>query len=125
MNGYPKESVEDDHLFTKAQELKKRGDLMQSLQILESLRARHGHSAALLAAIGDAQWQMRDLPAATLSFREAIDSAPAWLPPSLGLFHCLWEQGKHRDALEEAKRFTATTGSDEYMEIVREINDKW
>jgi len=41
---------------------------------------------------------------------------------SLGLFHCLWIQGKRDEPLEETKRFMTISDSADYMEIVREIN---
>jgi hypothetical protein len=44
---------------------------------------------------------------------------------SKGLFHSLWKQGKLVEALEEVKRFQSISDSEDYQEIIREINEKW
>jgi len=43
---------------------------------------------------------------------------------SLGLFHTLWELEKRAEALEEIKRFQAVADSEDYRQIIREINEK-
>jgi hypothetical protein len=44
---------------------------------------------------------------------------------SKGLFHSLWKLGKQVEALEEVKRFQTISDSEDYREIVKEINEKW
>ncbi len=113
---------EDEALFSEALRLRDSGEYVKSLEILGRLQKTRADSGALFAVTGHVHWELGQLDEAVRQFEKAIELAPRYTPASLGLFHCLWGQDKRVEALEEAKRFTALTGSDEYMEIVREIN---
>ena len=50
-------------------------------------------------------------------YKCAIKISPKSEHASLGLFHCLWDQGKTDEALEEMKRFMSISDSEDYREI--------
>jgi hypothetical protein len=54
-------------------------------------------------------------------FKSAVVLSPKSEKASLGLFHCLWEQGKEDGAFEEMKRLIRTTKREEYQVIVDAI----
>jgi Zn/Cd-binding protein ZinT len=55
----------------------------------------------------------------------AVKLAPTSELYSLGLFHIFWSEGRQEDAFNEMKRFMAISDSEEYREIVTEINSTW
>ena len=57
-------------------------------------------------------------------YRKAIFLKPYSELSSLHLFHFLWDSGRTDDAFIEIKRFQSIAHSNDYMEIVREINEK-
>jgi hypothetical protein len=65
------------------------------------------------------------------AFKKLIPLKPTHDMASAGLFHSLWEQKRFDEAFEEMKRFVKTADKSrhkkqikEYMEIVREINER-
>jgi len=117
-----------DHLkqrFAEATKLKEKGDLSAAREIMLELSEIDPDSPAISAVLGHVFWEMQLLNEAITAFRRAVELAPNLEAASLGLFHCLWESGKREEALEEAKRFTSISGSDTYMEMVREITQKY
>lgn len=116
---------EADHVeFSKALDLEEQGELEAALERVKRLIASGATTSAAYAKAGGLLWELERTREAETEFRKAVERAPKWKVASLGLFHTLWDQGLRVDALEEAKRFTKLTGSDEYMEIVREINER-
>ena len=80
----------------------------------------------LRAVYANALWDRGDIEIATKEFQQAILFSPKSKIVSLGLFHCLWDQGKESDAFEEMARLTKLgVRCTDYEDIVREINDKW
>ncbi|MBZ0234482.1 MAG: tetratricopeptide repeat protein [Deltaproteobacteria bacterium] len=53
-----------------------------------------------------------------LFFRKAVEVRPQAEFSSLGLFHCLGEQERWKEALEEAIRFLSLRGSIEYDDLL-------
>jgi tetratricopeptide (TPR) repeat protein len=114
----------DQEIFEKGLSLKDSGDLRKALRVLSPLETRLPDAAPLLAVIGDIYWDLGEFQSAISYFQKAVCKAPTWTTASLGLFHTLWEGGRRNEALEEIKRFTLLTGSHEYDEVIREINEK-
>lgn len=110
--------------FSEAVKLKKTGQFECAKKILLDLQEKDPQSTAILAVLGDICWDMQLLEEAVSTFRRAIELSPTLEAVSLGLFHCLWELGKHEEALEEVKRFQSLSDSEDYREIVKEINEK-
>jgi len=71
--------------------------------------------------LGHIYWRMKDLEMAISSFRKATELAPRSERASVGLFHCLWEEGKQDEAIDEAKRFMTLSDSQDFREILEEI----
>ncbi len=110
--------------FTKVLTLEEQGRLEEAAQRLRILIDSGATTAAAYAKLGGILSELGQIAPAEGAFRKAVEKAPRWVTSSLGLFHILWQQDLQVDALEEAKRFTRLTGSDEYMDIVREINER-
>ncbi len=110
--------------FTKVVDLEEQGRLEEAAQRLRILIDSGATAASAYAKLGGLLSELGEIASAESAFREAVEKAPRWVTSSLGLFHILWQQDQRVDALEEAKRFTRLTGSDEYMDIVREINER-
>jgi tetratricopeptide (TPR) repeat protein len=110
--------------FSRVVELEEQKRFKEATQRLRSLIDAGATTAAAYAKLGGLLCELDQLDAAEGAFREAVAKAPRWVAASLGLFHTLWQKDLPVEALEEAKRFTKLTGSDEYMAIVREINER-
>jgi len=108
--------------FAKAMALKGSGKLAASMVILEKLIVARSKSAKLRCALGGVYWDLKKYAPAIKQFSVAVDISPTSELASLGLFHCLWEQGKRDLAFDEMKRFMLVSDSDDYREIVRELN---
>jgi len=99
-------------------------NLEQALVKLQMLEQNGDHSAIVFAKLGEVYWELENLASAIPAFRRATELMPNSESLSLSLFHCLWEDGQQVEALGEAKRFTAIAPSDDYRQIVEEINAK-
>lgn len=55
---------------------------------------------------------------AEMHSRTAISLLPHSQLASIGLFHVLWDQGKHREALTEVLRLVCTRDSEHYRELL-------
>lgn len=128
-------NAEHKQLLSRAGRLREEGQLQEALNLLLALRNSEPESPAVLCVLGHTYWDMRQLDDAIANFKRATEMRPTAGAASLGLFHCLWEQEKHYEALEEVKRFMAvadpnsthehTIGAiSDYRAIVNEINEK-
>lgn len=107
--------------FAEAMALKRDGQLSNAATIIERLVDSNPKSAKLKCALAGVYWDMEDLEPATRQFRQAVELAPTLELASLGLFHCLWEQGDQDAAFDEMRRFMAVATSDDYVRIVEEL----
>lgn len=110
--------------FARAADLADSGDFAQALHILNGLVLTSPTVLAFRLKVGYVLREMGKLSEAEAHFRKATELRPSHHLASLGLFHSLWEQGLEEDALREAKRFTAATGSSEYREILTAANSQ-
>ena len=110
--------------YSKAVKFKETGQLDAAKKLLIDLAEKDPKSPAILAVLGDVYWEMGILEEAVNTFKRAVELAPTLEAVSLGLFHCLWKLGRREDALVEIKRFQSVADSEDYREIVKEINEK-
>jgi predicted Zn-dependent protease len=111
--------------FSEAGKFKQAGQFESAKKMLLDLQEKDPQSTAVLAVLGDVYWDMGLLEDAVGVFKRAIQLSPTLEAVSLGLFHCLWKLGRRVEALEEVKRFQCISNSEDYTEIVKEINEKW
>ena len=110
--------------FSEAVRLRDAGDYAMARKALLDLSEEEPTSPAIFSVLGDVCWDMQLLDEAVCAFRRAVRLAPALEGASLGLFNCLWEQGKQEEAAEEVRRFMSISDSEEYRKIVKETNEK-
>lgn len=110
--------------FSEAVKFREAGQFECAKKILLDLQEKDPKSTAILAILGDVYRDMRLLEEAVSAFKRATQLSPTLEAVSLGLFFCLWQLGKREEALEEVKRFQSLSDSEDYREIVKEINEK-
>ncbi len=108
-------------IFDEAVLLKDQQRLPEARALLLEIHLLEPTSPAVLAILADVYWDEGDLENAVKYFRKATELVPYSETVSLGLFHCLWEQEHYDEAFEEIKRFTRSSDSPNYREIVEEI----
>jgi predicted Zn-dependent protease len=108
-----------------AQERSRLDDVPGTLKILRDLVAEIPGSAMLNATFANTLKAVNDIEPAIEHFQAAVKLAPTSELYSPGLFHIFWSQGRQDDAFNEMKRFMAVSDSEDYREIVTEINSKW
>jgi Flp pilus assembly protein TadD len=113
-----KYSDDEERLFSAAQELSRNGDTRGVAEKLRELVRLRPDSALFAAVLANALNQLGEVDEAEQLFKTAVSMAPNSERFSLGLFHCLWGQGKETEALEEMKRFICRADSEEYRLIL-------
>ena len=113
--------MESDPVIEKVQALRKQGDFQAARDILLELAAAEPEYAAVLLLLGDSQAELGEWQAATETFRRAVEHFPNSETVSLALFHCLWDQERQVEALDEMKRFIRTHDSEDYTEMLRDL----
>lgn len=89
---------------------------------MRELVGRRPDSAVFAALLANALDCLGHVDEAEQYFKTAVSLAPHSEKFSLGLFHCLWDQGKQIEALDEMKRFISGGGeSADYREILSEL----
>ena len=110
--------------FDEAKLHSKNGDVEGTLNIMKELINLNPNSALFHAVLANSYWDNNQLVQAEEEFSISVVLAPNSEKYSLGLFHCLWENNKKEEALEEMKRFLSISESNDYQEILKEINMK-
>jgi predicted Zn-dependent protease len=105
-----------------AQERSRLDDVPGTLTILRDLVAEIPKSAMLNATFANTLKAVNDIEPAIEHFQTAVKLAPTSELYSLGLFHIFWSLGRRDDAFKEMKRFMVVSDSEDYREIVAEIN---
>jgi tetratricopeptide (TPR) repeat protein len=111
--------------FSEAIKFQDAGQLESAKNLLVELAEKDAQSIRILAALGSVYYDMGNWDEAVSVFKRAVELSPALEGVSKGLFHSLWKLGKQVEALEEVKRFQTISDSEDYREIVKEINEKW
>lgn len=116
----------DKGRYVKAQSfIRGNNNLNKGVAILSELVSEYPNFGKLRAVFANALWEAGDREGATREFKIAVKKSPKSEIVSLGLFHCLLQQGQEDEAFEEMKRLTRLgVRCKDYIEIVREINEK-
>jgi len=115
-------TMKNDERLSKAIEYKEAGRPSEAVEFVLAVIKENPGEEKFHWFLGHLYWELGKLDEAIESFRMAVRLAPAMERDSKGLFHCLWEVGKEFEALEEAKRFLAIADSEDYRDIIQEIN---
>jgi tetratricopeptide (TPR) repeat protein len=116
-------TYEEKAKFSVASDLSKENRLIDAIPILEELASGRPDCALFQAVLANAYWESGNLSKAEDLFQLAARLKPKWEKASLGLFHVLWDQRKHDEALNEIKRFMTISYSADYDEFIKEINE--
>ena len=114
-------SEEDRKLFAQAQEQSRNGDTQGVVDTMRELVRRQPKSGLFTAVLANALGSLGKTEEAERYFKNAVVLSPEDEKVSLGLFHCLWGQGKREQALEEVRRFISLAESEEYRTILDAI----
>lgn len=118
-------SAEDRLKFARAKVLSRRGETEETREIMRELAANNTRHAVIRAVFANTLVDCGDYAEAESEFYAAVQLRPTSELISLGLFHCLWDQGKTDQALKEIKRFLEISDSEDYRKIVEEIYQKY
>lgn len=117
--------VELESQMSEANKLLDAGQFESAKKILSDLEKKNPQSIRILAGLGFACMETGALNEAVGIFKRAVELSPTLEGVSKGLFHSLWKLDRRVEALEEIKRFQSISDSEDYTEIVKEINEKW
>lgn len=111
---------EDRELFSLAQRQSRQGDTEAVVGTMRDLVKRRPKSGLFAAILANALRSLGQVDEAESYFKHAVEFSAKSEKISLGLFHCLWQQGKEDEAFEEMRRFVRATKrmSDEYQIIL-------
>jgi len=111
--------------FVKAMTLKDEGKLEESLIYLKEIESEFSNSVQFSLAMGNIYRKMDRSNEALVCFRKATRLDPKFEFASLGVFHTLWDLDMIDKALAEIRRFQTISHSEDYVEIIKELHDKW
>jgi tetratricopeptide (TPR) repeat protein len=111
--------------FHESIEYEDAGNHEEALAIRKALVKFDPTRNRFLLVLGRSFENLGKLEEAEIFFRKAIRLYPDLELASKHLFHFFWDRGLTDEAFEEIKRFQSVSHSDDYMEIVREINEKY
>ena len=111
--------------WIEAARLSDAGDTVSELKYRQKMVENHPASAKLRVCLGFTYKELEDFGRAEAEFVESVKLAPKWELASLQLFHLFWDQDRREEAMDELGRFMKVSYSQDYMDIVREINQKY
>jgi tetratricopeptide (TPR) repeat protein len=114
-------SEEDRRLFSLAQQQSRQGDTQAVVRTIRELVDRCPNSGLFAAILANALKSLGEIDEAECYFKRAVELSPTSEKTSLGLFHCLWSQGKEDEAFDEMRRFIRLAKSDEYQALLDAI----
>jgi len=112
-----------NEVFHAAIKARDSSDYELAEKLLLSIAEQAQQFPAYHAVLGHVQWQLKKLDGAIEAFHQAVRLAPDSEVVSLGLFHCLWQAERTDDAFDEMKRFLVNNESEEYTQLLADIND--
>jgi tetratricopeptide (TPR) repeat protein len=110
--------------FRKAHQLEEAGEFEDALKIREELAIALPFSKKILLPLGKLYQILGKVEQAEVVFNDTIKHYPECELASKNLFHFLWNNDRRNEAMEELGRFQTISHSEDYMDIVREINEK-
>jgi len=118
------DSNSNEEKFTLAQQKAGDGDLKGALMLFQELVLSHPQSHVYQLMLAKTYQDLGDLEMAAIAFRACTELLPEKETISRLLFHCLWNQGRREEAIEEANRFLTIKDSVDYRNILQEIEQK-
>lgn len=122
---------EADKLFRKASQLEEAGNPEDALAIRKQLAGEFPNSKLLILTLAKSLQNLGNLIEAEKYFKRAVKVAPKWELASLQLFHFYfdnkgtrWQIDRTDEAFDEMHRFQSISHCEDYVKIVREINEK-
>jgi len=127
-------STGKDNLKTRwrrAYDLEESGELDMALELREELHHQFPHDKMVSLVLARSYSLAKHFGKAEKLLKNIVHEYPEWKLASLHLFHFYWDDNNvlgvdRKDyALEEMKRFQAVSHCEDYIEICREINEKY
>ena len=103
-------------------EYKNSGNYLKAIEVAEMLTAEFSQEASAFGLLASLNFMTEKYEKASISFKKTTVLAPKSETASLGLFHSLWRLNDHEGAFVEMKRFTAIVNSEEYDNLIKEMN---
>jgi tetratricopeptide (TPR) repeat protein len=115
-----------EETFEEGIKLRDLGNFEEAIQkFSEILLETKEYDAPVLGVMGNIYWNLKDYVHAHDCYQKAVELKPESELASLGLFHTLWDMGREREALAEAKRFLSLRESEEYFKLAEEMRDSF
>lgn len=117
--------------FRKAFELDELGEYAKALSIRKALEKNEPKHKWLLVSLGQSYENLKKFDKAEEYYKKATALYPKSKTASLHLFHFYWdedeilEDDRKDEAFDEMRRFQSISHCEDYVEIVREINEKY
>ena len=108
-------------IILEASQMAGEGDYEEAQKLLFMLQEYHPNCSLVATLLANSYWNLGNLDSAIKYYERAVNIAPLMEKASLGLFNCLWEQGRKEQAMDEMKRFLTISDSETYREILKEI----
>lgn len=108
----------------KALELREAGEKTGAVAIL--LEIVDSIPVADLEAVvvtGSLLREGREFPKALQCFQKVLDADPFSERGSLGLFHTLWNSGRHDEGFQELERFLSISESEAHFQLIQEMKE--
>ena len=119
-------------LWDNARNFEDAGELEKALALREELFSQLPDSKKAMLPLADLYQKLGHLVEAEKLYQKIIKLYPKWELGSKFLFHFLWDDdcalwavGRRDEAIEEIARFQSIAHCDDYMKIIREINEKY
>ena len=116
--------IPDEEKFNLAQQKARDGTLEEALTLFQELVHSNPQFPIYQLGLASTFKDMGDLEKAAIHFRICTQLSPEKEMISRCLFHCLWNQGRREEAIEEANRFLTIKDSVDYRNILQEIEQK-
>lgn len=117
------ETTEAEKLFEEAIKLRDSDKCLEAIEKFNEILSKSPkYKAPVLGVMGHIYFKLKDLEKALDCYEKTVNLSPKSELASLGLFHTLWNLGRHDDAFNEMKRFLSLSSSEEYTHLLSEMN---
>ncbi|MEM6274492.1 MAG: hypothetical protein AAF735_04550 [Myxococcota bacterium] len=103
-------------------DLRNAGLLLESLELLKYLVQRAPRQKTVVGILALVLQDLDRTEEAAHYFKLSTELSPDSEISSLGLFHCLFALGNRDEAFDEMRRFLADNESEEYLQLLEELN---
>lgn len=112
-------------IVIEASQLTADGNYIEASKKLKALLDQYPESSFIASFLAHTYLNLEQLEKANYYYNYAIGKRPDNPRASIGLFHCLLDQGKKREAFAEMDRFMKIAECDDYNGIRKEILEKY